>query len=67
MAPADGLSPLQVCVPWEEDVTFPVEEEQERGPEGLKRLRRGLPVTPGLCRPGPFQGKARQPTKDLPA
>lgn len=27
VAPADGLSPLQVCVPWEEDVTFPVGEE----------------------------------------
>lgn len=26
VAPADGLSPLQVCVPWEEDVTFPVGE-----------------------------------------
>lgn len=28
VAPADGLSSLQVCVPWEEDITFPVVGEE---------------------------------------
>lgn len=28
VAPADGLSSLQVCVPWEEDITLPVVGEE---------------------------------------
>lgn len=31
VAPADGLSPLQVRVPWEEDITFPVGEDERQG------------------------------------
>jgi hypothetical protein len=30
VAPEDGLSPLQVCVPWEENIAFPAGEEMEQ-------------------------------------
>ena len=44
----DALGPLQVYVPGEDDVTFPVgEEAQEVG----WRLVQGLPVTLGPCHP----------------